>query len=201
MPLRRPPLAPAQPDTVHVLDDDCDLGAAVARLLARQGFAARSFADPAALLADYAASPAHAVVTDVMMGDWDGFTFAERLRAIDPHVAILFMTAWPSTAHAVDAVRRHGGTDYLEKPVDEARLGASLREGIAWSQARRAAAVRLADLSPRERQVFDLMVQGHGNKAMAALLGLSQKTIEDHRAAVLAKTQTQSVAQLIALVP
>ncbi len=74
-----------------------------------------------------------------------------------------------------------------------------MREGIAWSHERRAAAARLADLSPRERQVFDLLVQGHSNKAVAGLLGLSPKTIEDHRAAVFVKTRTQSVAQLIAL--
>ncbi|WP_294245966.1 response regulator [uncultured Sphingomonas sp.] len=197
MPFRSPD--PAAPATVHVLDDDADLGAAVARMLTRQGFVAKAFDDPAALLAAYPGQAAHAVVTDVMMGEWHGFDFAERLRALDAHVAILFMTAWPSTAHAVDSVRRHGGVDYLDKPIDEARLCASLRDGVAWSTASRASARRLGDLSPRERQVFDLMVQGHGNKAMAGLLGLSPKTIEDHRAAVFLKTQTQSVAQLIAL--
>ena len=196
-------MTPPAPDPagaiVHVVDDDPDLGAAIARMLARQGFVTRAFCDPATLLDQYSTMPAHAVVSDVMMGDLDGFGFADRLRALDPHVAILFITAWPTTADAVDAVRRHGGLDYLEKPIDEARLGASLREGIAWSRDRRAAAARLAELSPRERQVFDLMVQGHGTKAMAGLLGLSPKTIEDHRAAVFAKTRTQSVAQLIAL--
>lgn len=197
MPFRSPD--PAAPATVHVLDDDADLGAAVARMLIRQGFVAKAFDDPAALLAAYPGQAAHAVVTDVMMGEWHGFDFAERLRALDAHVAILFMTAWPSTANAVDSVRRHGGVDYLDKPIDEARLCASLREGVAWSTGSRASARRLGDLSPRERQVFDLMVQGHGNKAMAGLLGLSPKTIEDHRAAVFLKTQTQSVAQLIAL--
>ncbi len=190
---------PAAPGTVHVLDDDSDLAAAVARMLGRRGFVVRAFDDPAALLAAYPGEAAHAVVSDVMMGDWHGFGFAERLRALDRHVAILFMTAWPSAADAVDAVRRHSGIDYLDKPIDEDRLCASLGEGIAWSTAARAAAIRLGDLSPRERQVFDLMVQGHGNKAMAGLLGLSPKTIEDHRAAVFHKTRTQSVAQLIAL--
>ena len=154
MPFRSPD--PAAPGTVHVLDDDADLGAAVARMLTRQGFVATAFDDPAALLAAYPGRAAHAVVTDVMMGEWNGFDFAERLRSLDAHVAILFMTAWPSTAHAVDSVRLHGGVDYLDKPIDEARLCASLREGVAWSTASRATARRLGDLSPRERQVFDL---------------------------------------------
>ena len=66
---------------VYVVDDDADLGASVARLLGRHGFAAQAFVDPAALLGLYAAAPAQCIVTDVMMGDLDGFAFADRVRA------------------------------------------------------------------------------------------------------------------------
>ncbi|MBB4086218.1 response regulator transcription factor [Sphingomonas carotinifaciens] len=188
------------PGTVYVVDDDRDLGASVARLLGRHGFDAEPFLDPALLLEVYPQAPAHCIVTDVMMGDLDGFGFADRVRAIDPCAAIIFMTAWPTTANAVDSVRRHGGLDYLEKPLDEARLLAAVAEGVAWSRGRREQHGRTMTLSPRERQVFDLLVQGHSNKAVAALLGLSPKTVEDHRAAVLAKTGANGLAQLIALV-
>lgn len=184
---------------VYVVDDDADLGASVARLLSRHGFPAEPFLDPAPLLAIYAQAPAHCIVTDVMMGDLDGFAFADRLREVDPHAAILFMTAWPTTANAVDSVRRYGGLDYLEKPIDEDRLLAAVAEGVAWSRRRRATAARTASLTPRERQVFDLLVEGHPNKVVADRLGLSPKTVEDHRAAVLAKTGVNGLAQLIAL--
>lgn len=184
---------------VYVVDDDGDLGASVARLLTRHGYAAEPFSDPAPLLEIYAQSPAHCIVTDIMMGDIDGFGFADQLRRIDPAVAIVFMTAWPTTANAVDSVRRYGGLDYLEKPLDEDRLLAAVGEGVAWSRARRAALARTAHLTPRERQVFELLVQGHPNKVVADRLGLSPKTVEDHRAAVLAKTGTNGLAQLIAL--
>jgi two-component system response regulator FixJ len=184
---------------VYVVDDDPDLAASVARLLCRHGLAAEPFVDPATLLAVYAAAPAHCIVTDVMMGDLDGFAFADRVRGLDPGVAIVFMTAWPTTANAVDSVRRYGGLDYLEKPIDEDRLLAAVTEGIAWSRARRIAEARTASLTPRERQVFDLLVQGHPNKVVADRLGLSPKTVEDHRAAVLAKTGANGLAQLIAL--
>jgi FixJ family two-component response regulator len=184
---------------VYVVDDDPDLAASVARLLCRHGLAAEPFVDPATLLAVYAAAPAHCIVTDVMMGDLDGFAFADRVRGLDPGVAIVFMTAWPTTANAVDSVRRYGGLDYLEKPIDEDRLLAAVTEGIAWSRARRIAEARTANLTPRERQVFDLLVQGHPNKVVADRLGLSPKTVEDHRAAVLAKTGANGLAQLIAL--
>ncbi|WP_010218180.1 response regulator transcription factor [Sphingomonas sp. PAMC 26621] len=185
--------------TVYVVDDDGDLGASVARLLGRHGHAAEPFLDPALLLEVYAEAPAHCVVTDVMMGDLDGFAFADRLRALDPGVAIIFMTAWPTTANAVDSVRHYGGLDYLEKPLDEDRLLAAVAEGIAWSRRTRAVIERTASLTRRERQVFDLLVQGHSNKAVAAALALSPKTVEDHRAAIVAKTGANGLAQLIAL--
>ncbi|WP_375271341.1 response regulator transcription factor [Sphingomonas sp.] len=195
--------APAITPTIYVVDDDRDLGASVARLLQRHGFCAEPFLDPAPLLALYAdacvTGAAHCIVTDVMMGDIDGFAFADRMRAIDPGVAIIFMTAWPTTANAVDSVRRYGGLDYLEKPIDEDRLLAAVTEGVAWSAGRRAALERTARLTVRERQVFDLLVEGHPNKVVADRLGLSPKTVEDHRAAVLAKTGASGLAALIAL--
>ncbi|WP_336968416.1 response regulator transcription factor [Sphingobium aromaticiconvertens] len=185
--------------TVYVVDDDRDLGGSVARLLIRNGYAAEPFLDPALLLDVYTQAPAHCVITDVMMGDLDGFGFADQLRVLDTGVAIIFMTAWPTTANAVDSVRHYGGLDYLEKPLDEARLLAAVAEGVAWSLERRHQQSRTAALTPRERQVFDLLVQGYSTKMMAGALTLSPKTIEDHRAAIMAKTGANGLAQLIAL--
>ena len=184
---------------VYVVDDDQDLGATVARLLRRHGHVAEPFLDPAPLLEVYERAPAHCIVTDVMMGAIDGFDFADRVRLLDPAVAIIFMTAWPTTANAVDSVRRYGGLDYLEKPIDEDRLIAAIAEGVAWSKAQRSALARTAGLTPRQRQVFDLLVKGHNNQAIAAALAISPKTVEDHRAAIVAKTGTNGIAQLIAL--
>jgi FixJ family two-component response regulator len=130
----------------------------------------------------------------------DGFAFAERMRAQDPAVAIIFMTAWPTTSSAVDSVRRYGGLDYLEKPIDEGRLLAAVAEGARWSRQRRGALARLAPLTPREREVLHCLAQGMSNKMVAAALSLSPKTIEDHRAAIVAKTGASSPAALIALV-
>jgi len=184
---------------VYVVDDDCDLGASLARLLNRSGYSAEPFADPAQLLAAYTAAPAACILTDVMMGDLDGFAFAERLRRIDPATAIIFMTAWPKVSNAVDAIRRYGGLDYLDKPVDEQRLLAAVGEGVQWSRRRRAQLERTARLTPREQEVFALLVRGLSSKAIAAELKLSPKTIEDHRAQIAAKTGTSGLAQLIEL--
>ena len=187
------------PNQVYVVDDDPDLGASVARLLRRMGYSAEPFLNPRDLLASYEEGPAACVLTDVMMGDMDGFAFAEALRTLDPNVAMVFMTAWPATSKAVDAIRVYGGIDYLEKPVDHDRLGAAIAEGIKWSVARREGSQRLSRLTKREREVFDLLVKGFSTKEIARELGLSPRTIEDHRAQISSKTQTSSLRELVAL--
>ena len=186
---------------LYVVDDDADLGSSVARLLTRNGYPATAFVEPHALLDTHRAEPAACVVTDIMMGETDGFMLADQLRVLDAHVALIFMTAWPTTANAVDSVRRYGGLDYLEKPIDEARLLAAVSEGVAWSASQRAVARRTEALTQRERQVFDLLVRGYSNKAIAAELDLSAKTIENHRSAIVAKTGANGLAQLMALSP
>lgn len=186
---------------VYVVDDDVDLGASLARLMRRSGYASEAFCDPEALLATYADQPASCVLTDVMMGEVDGFAFVRRLRAIDSAVAVLFMTAWPTTAAAVDAIRDYRGVDYLEKPIDTDRLLESIGQGVAWSRRRREALRRTAMLSPREQEVFHLLVKGFSNKAIAAALGVSTKTVENHRAAITAKTGAIGLAQLIEIAP
>lgn len=185
---------------ILVLDDDRDLGASLSRLLGRHGYQSESFEDGRQLLQSYPATGAGCVVSDIMMTDIDGFGFAEMLRQRDPCAAIVFMTAWPTTAHAVDSIRRHGGLDYLEKPIDEDRLLAAVAEGVAWSTKRRRRQARLAPLSPRERDVFELLVRGLSNKAVAERLGLSPRTVEDHRASIMAKTGAGNIAELIDLV-
>lgn len=184
---------------VAVLDDDVDLAESVARLLARHGHWTRPFARPDQLLDAVACEAVACVVSDVQMPDMDGFAFAEALRAADHAVAIIFMTAWPMTGHAVDAVRHHGGLDYLEKPIDEDRLLGSVAEAIGWSARKRRIAAVLSNLSRRERDVFDLLVRGHSNKEIAEVLAISPRTVEDHRAAIISKTRTNGLAQLIAL--
>lgn len=186
-------------ELVYVVDDDQDLAASVARLLRRHEFHAEPFDDPVALLAAYSAAPAACVLTDVMMEQLDGFEFSGRLRALDPGVAIIFMTAWPSTAHAVDSIRVHGGIDYLEKPIDEERVLASVREGLEWSRRSREFSARTATLTRRERDVLALLIRGYSTKAIANELNISARTVDDHRAQISSKTGANSLAKLIAL--
>ncbi|HWU03796.1 MAG TPA: response regulator [Novosphingobium sp.] len=186
---------------IYVVDDDEDLAVSVAGLLRRAGWVAVPIDRPEALLPAIAAQPAACVVSDVMMDEMDGFSLARRVREVAPATAMIFMTAWPATRDAVAAVRHFGGLDYLEKPLDEARLLAAVAEAAAWSAERQERHTRLAALSPREREVFGLLVRGLSNKAIAAQLGISAKTVEDHRSQITAKTGAVGLARLIELDP
>ena len=185
--------------TIHVIDDDEDLARSLARLFVRQGWNARAFVHAREAELAHRTEGAVCLVTDVMLGGAHGFDLAKTLRAIDPAASIVFMTAWPATSDAVDAIRRHGGVDYLEKPLDEARLLAAVREGLDWSASRRRAESRLKDLSSRERQILDLVIQGKSSKTIALELDISPKTVEDHRASIRAKTGAATLEALIKL--
>ncbi len=188
-----------EPSLVYVVDDDADLGASIARLLRRNGYAAEPFISPRQLLSAYEEAPAACVVTDVMMDDMDGFAFAKKMQALDPFVALVFMTAWPTIANAVDAIRNYGGLDYLDKPIKHDRLVKAVSEGVKWSERQRDYSKRLALLTKRERDVFGLLVKGFSTKEIARELGLSPRTVEDHRASITAKTDTHSVKDLVAM--
>jgi two-component system response regulator FixJ len=185
--------------SVYVLDDDADLAGSVARFLGRQGYEAQSFDEIDALLQAYARSPAECVVADVMMPTMTGFEFADVLLQEDHSATIVFMTAWPKTDDAVQAIRDHGGFDYVAKPLDEGRLLDAVSAAVARSKRYAADNERLSSLSAREKQVFELIVRGYTNKRVALELELSVRTVEDHRASIMRKTGTGTLAGLIEL--
>ncbi|MFC7537237.1 response regulator transcription factor [Sphingomonas sp. GCM10030256] len=184
---------------IYVLDDDADLSASLARLIAREGYETKTFVEPAALEQACRVAGPDAILTDIMMGEDNGFDVAESLRSVDPSIAWIFMTAWPHAHAAVDAVRRHQGVDYLAKPIDEERLLAACAQAVGWSRHRRAAYRRLASLTPREWDVFRALCRGLSNKMIAAELDIKPKTVEDHRASIMVKTQAVGLAALIEL--
>lgn len=182
---------------VCIVDDDADLGASLVRLLRRQGFNAQSFIDPSAFLSAHGNEGPCCVITDIMMGAISGLDLAHRLRENHSATAIIFITAWPKTSDAVEAIRDLRGLDYLEKPLNTERLLDAVKQGLAWSRNIHSALTRIASLSPRERQVFNLMAQGKSSKMIAQELRVSIKTIEDHRAAVMKKTASGAIAGVI----
>jgi two-component system response regulator FixJ len=194
---------------IHVVDDDAAMRDSLRMLLEVAGFAVRTHDSGAAFLAAVGQADArgvHCVLTDVRMPEIDGLELLRRLRDLGVRLPVIVMTGQGDIAIAVQAMKA-GAVDFLEKPfADEALFdavnraleqSARLRE-VAASSAD--AAARLATLTPREREVLDLLVTGLPNKAIANTLGASPRTIEVHRARVLEKLRAHSLPELVRLV-
>lgn len=186
---------PASP-TICVVDDDEDLLMSISRLLRRSGYQVQAFSAPEALLSALPSRPPECVLTDVMMGDMDGFRFAEILRPKYPATALIFMTAWPSVSDAVNSFRQYQGVNYLQKPLLAPDILSAVSDAIAWSRPRLKALQKIGQLTSREREVLRLLSQGHGNKQIAFHLDLSPKTIEYHRASLMTKMGPTEMTEL-----
>jgi two-component system response regulator FixJ len=191
--------------TIHVVDDDAAMRDSLDILLSASGFVVRTHASAQAFLAA-GLSGIDCVLTDVRMPEIDGLELLRRLHDRGLRPPVIVMTGQGDIAIAVRAMKT-GAVDFLEKPFsDDALLeaieraveqGERLRE-IAANSAE--AMTRLASLTPREREVLDLLVNGLPNKAIANALGASPRTIEVHRARVLEKLRANSLPDLVRLV-
>jgi FixJ family two-component response regulator len=188
---------------VFVVDDHLALRDAFVSLFASAGMQARGFASGRDFLANFRDTPRACLVLDLRLSDISGLEVQAILRERRANLPIVFLTGHGDIATAVRAIKA-GAVDFLEKPVPHELLLASVQRALALqSEARLAASERseftsrLATLSPRERQVLQMLVEGKTNSAMAAKLRLATKTIEFHRANVLAKLQVSSSAEAI----
>jgi two-component system response regulator FixJ len=190
---------------VHVVDDDAGVRDSLRLLLEASGYAVQTHVGATAFLAE-AAGLAGCVLTDVRMPGMDGLELQEQLNARGVRLPVIVMTGQGDIPIAVRAMKA-GAVDFLEKPLDDARLleavARALEEGRRLSEARASAAdaaSRLAALTPREREVLDLLVTGLSNKAVGNELGASPRTIEVHRARILEKLQARSLPELVRIV-
>lgn len=189
---------------VHVVDDDAAVRNSLRLLLEASGFAVETHASATAFLA---AAPglAGCVLTDVRMPEMDGLDLQRRLREHGVSLPVIVMTGQGDIPVAVQAMKA-GAVDFLEKPLDLDRLLAAVRGALAQSRRLREASLtaaeaagRLAALTPREREVLDLLVEGRPNKGIANALGASPRTIEVHRARIMEKLQARSLPELVRL--
>jgi two-component system, LuxR family, response regulator FixJ len=190
---------------IHVVDDDPAVRDSLRLLLEASGFSVQTHASAAAFLAE-AAGLAGCVLTDVRMPGMDGLQLQQRLNERGVRLPVMVMTGQGDIPIAVRAMKA-GAVDFLEKPIDETRLleavGRALEQGRRLQQVQASAAeaaARLAGLTPREREVLDLLVTGLSNKAVGNELGASPRTIEVHRARILDKLQARSMPELVRLV-
>jgi FixJ family two-component response regulator len=190
---------------VFVIDDDASVRRALTRLLRSVGYPFECFPSALAFLARLPAAVPSCVVLDYRMPGLNGLELQNALIAAGRDESIIFITGHgdiPTCANAMKA----GATDFLPKPFrDEDLLNAiarSLRlaQRIIRKRAERTRILTLVeDLTPREREVMELVILGRLNKQIAAELGASEKTIKVHRGRMMQKMQVFSVAELVRL--
>jgi two-component system response regulator FixJ len=194
------------PALVHVIDDDDAVRDSLALLLDSADLAVRTYDSALAFLAVASSLVAGCILTDVRMPDLDGLALQRRLNEAGVRLPVIVMTGHGDVPVAVAALKA-GAADFLEKPFDDERLISAVRAALAVSlQARRQAAAtadiaaRIGTLTPREREVLDLLVAGNPNKTIAYDLGASPRTVEVHRARVMEKMGARSLAELVRMV-
>ena len=206
--ISRPEPAPARDaaPTVFVVDDDHNSRDDMQELLHEHGYSAETYASGEAFLAADRPDRDGCLVIDAMMPGMGGIALLERLTAAGRGLPAIIVTGYGDVAMAVQAMKA-GAADFLEKPVRADQLVASIVRAMERSQDeakrsawRKTATARVAVLTPRERDVLDLVVQGRPNKIIADVLGISQRTVENHRAAVMKRTGVTTLPDLIRLV-
>ncbi len=190
---------------VFLLDDEQAVVAALARMLQASGFAVRSWTSAAEFLEVHEGETPGCLVSDLRMPGMGGLELQRTLLARGIDRSIVFITGRGDVPTTVQAMKA-GAVSFLPKPVQRAELVAAVREAILRDAERRARnlaqedlARRLASLTPRERQVLDLVATGMLNKQIAAELGAAEKTIKVHRGRIMEKMQVRTAVALVGL--
>jgi two-component system, LuxR family, response regulator FixJ len=189
--------------TVFVVDDDAAARSSLRMLLKSMGFATLAYDSAAAFLKAYDAGQPGCLVLDVRMPGMSGLELQQRLTLEGKSIPVIFITGHGDIPMAVEAMQQ-GAIDFLQKPYKGNELLQRVQRALARDQENRAQVRRLDEareclisLTPREREVLDLVVDGTPNKVMAYHLGISQRTVEIHRARVMEKMRVRSLAQLV----
>jgi two-component system, LuxR family, response regulator FixJ len=190
---------------VYIVDDEASIRDSLAMLLRSVGLASRSFPDAKSFLAAYEPRPDTCLVADVRMPGMSGIELQEALRTRGAELPIIIITGHGDIAMAVRAMKA-GASDFIEKPFHDQTLLDAVHRALARSTGSVAAATtveltdlkaRLDTLTPREREVMALVVEGRPNKVVATRLGLSTRTVEVHRAKAMEKMGASSLADLV----
>jgi FixJ family two-component response regulator len=195
--------APSSRGVVHVVDDDQSVRTALSRLLRTAHFDVRTYASAREFLERPGDDGVGCVVLDLNMPGTSGLELQEALVRDPTALPVVFLTGHGDIPASVRAMKA-GAVDFLTKPVDRGRLLSAIDVALARDVERRrqrdhmaAIQARFAALTPREQEVFDLLVTGMLNKQVGAALGTTERTVKAHRAQVLRKLGVDSVAELV----
>jgi two-component system CheB/CheR fusion protein len=191
--------------TIFVIDDDSAVREALRDLLRGAGWTVEIYASSEAFLDAYRPGGDGCLLVDARMPGMGGLALLQRLQSEGMRLPAIMITGQGDVPMAVEAMRA-GAADFIEKPIRRDELFASIehaleqvRDSARLAVRREAAAAHLAGLTLRQRQIMELVLAGHPSKNIAADLGISQRTVENHRAAVMKKTGSRSLSALIRL--
>ncbi len=188
---------------IHVVDDDPAMRDSLAFLLDVNGFAPKAYESANAFLSGAAIELPTCVVSDIRMPGLSGIDLVRELRRKGTQCPIILITGHGDVALAVEAMKA-GAADFIEKPFDDSALLEAIRTALeahssvqGGNTAKKEAEARLAELSPRERDVLQGLVAGKINKVIAYELSISPRTVEVYRANLMAKTGARSMSELM----
>ena len=192
-----------QSPTVFIVDDDAAIRFAMQALMDSVNLNHEIYASADEFLEKIGEQRPGCLVLDIRMPGLGGLELQEELIKRGNTLPIIFITGHGDVPMAVEAMQK-GAVDFIQKPFRDQELLDRIREALATDEERREAqqhhaevAGRLERLTNREREVFDLVVTGKPNKVIAYELGVSQRTVEIHRARVMEKMQARSLADLV----
>jgi len=192
--------------TIFIVDDDAAVRDALKLLLRSVGQAVETYASAQEFLEGYGEDRPGCLVLDIRMPGMSGLELQQKLNEKHSILPIIFITGHGDVPMAVEAMQA-GAVDFIQKPFRDQDLIDRINQALEKDGANRAALGerndirrRLETLTPREREVLDLVVHGKANKVIAGDLNLSQRTVEIHRARVMEKMQASSLAHLVRMV-
>lgn len=190
---------------VFIVDDDASVRDALKVFIEWAGYRVECFDSAGSFLDSYTPEQPGCLLLDNLMPEMSGLELQTVLRERNISLPIIFLTAHGKVPTSVKALKR-GAIDFLEKPFDDKVLLKRIAEAIALDlknrekEKRRAPIMaRYLQLTPREQEVMKLIVNGHPNKTVGQMLGVSSRTVEVHRAHIMKKMQATSLSELIAM--
>ncbi|MCJ7555721.1 MAG: response regulator transcription factor [Gammaproteobacteria bacterium] len=196
----------ADKPTVFVVDDDEPVRDSLRMLMRSVGLNAETFSGAAEFLAAYDPDHPGCLVLDIRMPGMSGMELQDKLNEIHAILPIIFITGHGDVPMAVKAIQ-YGAADFIQKPFRDQDLLDRINKAIEQDASNRAQLLetrdieeRLSNLTPREKEVLELIVDGRPNKVIAADLEVSQRTVEIHRARVMDKMRASSLAHLVRMV-
>ncbi|MEQ1950061.1 response regulator transcription factor [Mesorhizobium sp. CN2-181] len=190
---------------IHIIDDDKSFRTALGRLVEASGYWVSCYESGEAFLASLPASEAGCILLDLRMPGLSGTELQARLVQAAPLLPVVFLTGQGTIAASVQAMKA-GADDFLEKPVSASTLRDAIDHALVQNGKRRAGReqiqglrARVSNLTPREIQVFDLVVRGKRNKQVAHDLKTSERTIKAHRHNIMEKLNVTSLAEMVSI--